>query len=331
MVRGSRSDRAAFGVGLERRAVSRLSVASLAVDDNNTVSWRLASRLNPRTLRLVGNSMDASLPDFEDPPVTEVALAVQFEPLSALRTPQIGLIWNKFREQFPRIEEHAPLGRMVERFGVVGPPKPEIRLEMTRKPPVPRCWFLNESGTELIQVQQDRFAHNWRKVGEGDEYPRYEHVRACFRNELVKFGDFVRQEKLGDLEPDHCEVTYVNHIVSGRGWDNHGQIGEVLTVLAPEYSEPFLPDAEEFRLRAAYVVPGSDGTPLGRLHVSVDPAYRRSDARPMFVLNLVARARPEGQDLDSVLRVLDIGREWIVRGFAAITTGQMHKIWGRKR
>ncbi|GAH85222.1 unnamed protein product, partial [marine sediment metagenome] len=35
--------------------------------------------------------MDKPLPDFEHPPVVEVALAVQFEELSTLRTPQIGL------------------------------------------------------------------------------------------------------------------------------------------------------------------------------------------------------------------------------------------------
>lgn len=275
--------------------------------------------------------MDASLPDFEHPPVTEVALAVQFEPLSALRTPQIGLLWNEFRKEFPRIEEHAPLGRMVERFGIVGQPKPEVRLEMTQTPPVPRCWFLKENDTELIQVQQDRFAHNWRKVGEGDEYPRYEYVREHFRTELERFGDFVRRERVGDLEPDHCELTYVNHIVSGCGWEDHGQVGEILSVLVPKYSEPFLPDAEEFRLWAAYVIPGTDGEPVGRLRVSMDPAFRKNDARPMFVLNLVARARPEGRDIDSIFRVLDIGREWIVKGFAAITTEKMHKLWGRKR
>ena len=276
--------------------------------------------------------MDADLPDFEDPPVTEVALAVQFESLTALRTPQVGLLWNDFRVRFPQIEEHAPLDPIVERFGEVKPPKVGVRLEMMQKPPVPRCWFLNENGTELIQIQQNRFAHNWRKTGQGDDpYPRYEHVRRTFETELGTFGSFLRRENVGELQPNLCEVTYVNHIVAGRGWDKHGQLDEVLALFAPKYSDAFLPDPEEIRLGAAYVIHGEDGQPLGRLRISVEPAYRRSDDQPMFLLNLVARGRPVGEGIDGVLRFLDIGREWVVRSFAAITTPKMHGIWGRKR
>ena len=29
---------------------------------------------------------------------------------------------------------------------------------------------MNPVGTKLIQIQKDRFIHNWRKVGEGDKY-----------------------------------------------------------------------------------------------------------------------------------------------------------------
>ena len=79
-----------------------------------------------------------------------------------------------------------------------------------------------------------------------------------------------------------------------------------------------------------YVIPGADGEPLGRLHIVMEPGYRRDDNRPMFLLDLTARGRPERDGVDGVLRFLEIGREWVVRGFAAVTTAQMHKIWGRR-
>ncbi len=128
-------------------------------------------------------SMDAALPDFADPPVAEVALAVQFEPLANLRIPHLGLLWSDFRDRFPKIEEHPQLGPMMEHFGTKGASTTGVRFEMMTKPPIPRCWFLNDEGTELVQVQQDRFAHNWRKIGEGNEYPRYNHLRETFKNE----------------------------------------------------------------------------------------------------------------------------------------------------
>ena len=108
--------------------------------------------------------MPRNLPDFANPPLAEVALSVQFEPLEQLRTAQIGLLWGEFRQRFPVTEEHAPLDSVIERFGVSRTSVLEPRLQMLETPPVPRVWFLNEAGTELIQVQQERFIHNWRRL-----------------------------------------------------------------------------------------------------------------------------------------------------------------------
>ena len=274
--------------------------------------------------------MPSSLPDFADPPIVEVALSVQYEPLTALHIPAMGLLWSEFRDGFPNVEEHAPLEPVIERFGVKGPKRVGVRVEMMAKPPVPRCWFLNEAGTELIQVQRDRFVHNWRKVGEGEDYPRFEHVQHRFKDELAIFESFVRREKLGKLVPTQCEVTYVNHIVAGRGWERHGQLDEVLALFVPKNDGAFLPEPEDARMGVRYVIPGADDQPLGRLHVTMDPVYRREDDQPMLLMNLTARGRPDGEGLDGVLRFLNVGREWVVRAFAAVTTPQMHKIWGRR-
>lgn len=274
------------------------------------------------------NSVRPPLPDFAAPPVTEVALSVQFDPLASLRTPQLGLLWKDFRDRFPKTEEHPPLPPVIEKFGVLGSPKVDVRFEMTL--PVPRCWFLNAAGTELIQVQQDRFVHNWRKVGQGDEYPRYEHIRETFKTELDAFRQFLAREQLGELAPNQCEVTYVNHIISGKGWEKHGQVGEVVTVWTSRYSDTFLSEPQDVRFLVRYVIPDSAGNPLGRLLISVEPAYRTDDDKPILVLQLTARGRPDGEGIDGVFRFLNTGREWVVRGFASITSPRMHEIWERR-
>ena len=275
--------------------------------------------------------MDKSLPDFEHPPVVEVALAVQFEGLSALRTPQLGLLWERFRDRFPRVEEHPPLEPVFERFGVRGVPRGSIQVEMLRKPPVPRCWFLNESGTKLIQVQQDRFMHNWRKGVGSEPYPRYEHVRETFAKELEVFQQFLRDESLGELLPNQSEVTYVNHIVSGDGWSHHGELAKVLTLCGDSYTEEFLPEPEEIQVSGSFVIPSEKGEPAGRLRFSIEPVYRREDDWALFLLKLVARGQPPAATIEGALEFLDIGREWIVRGFASLTTSTMQSAWGRKR
>lgn len=271
------------------------------------------------------------LPEFDNPPVVEVALSVQFETLANLRTPQLGLLWQEFRDRFPVTEEHPPLDTVLERFGVPPTPKGVARFQMLTAPPVPRCWFLNKEGTELVQVQQDRFVHNWRKAGDKDAYPRYDHVRTTFESELRRFGEFLLGQQAGELNPNQCEITYVNHITSGEGWKHHGQLGDVLTLFAPRYTDEFRPVPEDGRLSVRYVIPNDAGEPVGRLHVAVEPVYRSADDVPMFALTLTARGRPLGDGVPGVLGFLDVGREWIVRTFASITTPKMHTIWRRKQ
>lgn len=271
------------------------------------------------------------LPEFDNPPVVEVALSVQFETLTNLRTPQLGLLWQEFRDRFPTTEDHPPLDSVIERFGVPPTTKGVARFQMLSAPPVPRCWFLNKEGTELVQVQQDRFAHNWRKVGDKDTYPRYDHVRTTFENEVRRFGEFLSHQEVGTFIPNQCEITYVNHITSGDGWKTHGELGAVLTLFTPQYTDSFRPDPEDGRLSVRYTIPSDSGEPVGRLHVAVEPVYRSADDTPMFALTLTARGRPLGDGLPGVLAFLDLGREWIVRMFASITTPVMHKTWRRKQ
>lgn len=270
------------------------------------------------------------LPEFDRPPVVEVALSVQFDPIADLRTPQIGVLWQEFRDRFPKTEEHPPLETALERFGVSPSPKGVARFQLLSTPPAPRCWFLNELGTELVQLQSDRFIHNWRKVGDDDTYPRYDRVRATFEGELKRFSESLVRQELGELHPNQCEVTYVNHIVSGEGWHTHGQLGDVITLFNLKYTDAFHPQPEGCRLAAKYVIPNSGGEPVGRLHVSIEPVYRDTDDVPMFALTLTARGRPLSDAVNGVLEFLDLGREWIVRTFASITTPRMHALWRRK-
>jgi uncharacterized protein (TIGR04255 family) len=277
------------------------------------------------------DSMSASrapLPDFTAPPVVEVVLGVQFDPLTALRAAHVGLLWEEFRPRFPRVEDKPPLTPAPELFGI-SPGHIDVQFELVDAPPLPRSWFLNSEGTELIQFQQDRLVHNWRKVGDAD-YPRYWSVRDSFRQEVETLRAFLEREKLGPFLPSQCEVTYVNHLLAGSGWDEPGQLERVFTLWAPRYSDDFLPEAEQVRVGAQYVISDDAGEPLGRLHVSIVPARRTEDNQSLLQLTLSARGRPDGDGLDGVFRFLDRGHEWAVRGFASVTPHEMHKIWGRR-
>jgi len=205
----------------------------------------------------------------------------------------------------------------------------KVQWEVFDTPPLSRYWFLNDSGDQLIQLQHDRFLHNWRKRGPEDSYPRYESIRESFERELEQFKSFLAKEGLPQPEPNQCEVMYVNHIVPGEVWQRHGQLDRVLTVISRKFTDGFLEEPEDSRLKTRFLMRDDEGTPLGRLYVSAKAGFQVSSGQPIIVLELAARGQPHGEGVEGVIPFLDMAREWIVRGFASITTPEMHEIWGR--
>lgn len=268
-----------------------------------------------------------NLPDFRKPPVAETVLSLQFEPLTGLTAAHVGLLWGRFRHRLPIVEEQPPLQPVFERFGPPSPPRIEVTVE--QKPPVPRLWFLNEAGTELIQVQSDRFIHNWRKRQDLQPYPRYEPIRKDFRDEVETLGQFLKDEGLASVTVTQCEVTYINHIEPLGVWERHGQLETIVRGWSGLPTEGFLPEAEKGMVHLSFVIPSQDGKPIGRLHAAVQPAWKKSDNSPILTLNLTARGMPIGEGIEGAFAFFDLGREWIVRGFAELTTPEMHRVWER--
>jgi uncharacterized protein (TIGR04255 family) len=267
------------------------------------------------------------LADFENPPVVETVLSVQFERLSAMRAVHFGLFWRKIRQdRFPKSEERPALEPVVELFSDPKPRDVRMRFEAQNTLALPRLWLLNAAGTEMIQLQNDRFIKNWRKVAEKDIYPHYEPViRPAFAQDFQEFQSFAAEEKLSEIKVNQCEVTYVNHIVSGEGWEKLDEIDRIFTFWKqpPTERPPGLPS--DLRFRARFPIQGDNGHPIGRLHVEVQPALHTSDNRPMYVMNLTARGQ-QGTGLD----FFDVGRQWIVKSFENLTTARMHAVWRKK-
>jgi uncharacterized protein (TIGR04255 family) len=271
-------------------------------------------------------SMERPLPDFDDPPVIETYLGVEFLPLGKWAVPHFGLYWNEIRGEYPRFELQPPLASQIETFGKETRQPQMVTLELLAQPPT-RCWFIDKSGSRLIQVQNDRFIHNWRKMGPTDTYPHYENIRPVFEREWNRFCDFLKANEIGSPEVRQCEVSYINHLDQGQGWQKFADLQEVVPSWSGVFSEGFLPAPEAIDVTTRFLLPNNQG----RLHIHVQPAIRHADAKEVLQLTLTARGRPASADFADVLKWLDLGREWIVRGFADITTTKMHKLWKRRK
>src|SRR5687767_405479 len=213
--------------------------------------------------------LPGKLPRFTKPPVIEVALSLQFEPLAGFRSVHYGLLAEQWLDHYPSTEDQpalAPLAPEVD--GEFSTPRVEVQL--TTAAPLPRCWFVSVDQTRLVQVQPDRFAFNWRRLRDDDEYPHFDTLRPQFDHEFGLFERFVQQHKLGELRAVACEVTYVNAILAGDGWDHHGQLDRVLT-LARDAADS-LGEAEDVRLQARYVIRTDSDAFLGRVILDAQPA-----------------------------------------------------------
>jgi uncharacterized protein (TIGR04255 family) len=274
------------------------------------------------------------LPDFDRPPVVEVVLSVQFSELRAYRTQHAGLLWDKtFRETFKNVSEHPPLDAAFETFGASAPGKIKFELLQVPGPDVPRLWFVSDDDSELIQFQANRFTHNWRDAEKGPDYPRYEVLKDRFLEELQSVSEFLAEENIGQIEPNQCEVTYVNLISFEDGTDLHTQPDLAIHPLGhirdPETEKgAWLPELEDAQYSARYILRQEGGEPAGRLVVSLAPLFAEENKK-VLRLQLTARGAPLEPNIKGVSAFFDIGREAIVRGFTALTTPQMHKHWGR--
>jgi uncharacterized protein (TIGR04255 family) len=267
-----------------------------------------------------------NLPDYDAPPVIETLLGVEFVALEKWGVPHFGLFWHNIQSHYPRYEVNPPLISEVERPRLEFRQAPVPRVEILSKPEV-RCWFLNEANTELIQVQSDRFVHNWRKVVGTEPYPHYEdHIRPTFERDWQEFCAFLASERLGPPDVRQCEVTYVNHIDRGKGWETMDDLSKLFPCWAGALSGSFLPPPESALLNVSYLMPED----RGRLRIALVHAFRSSDATETLQLTLTARGKPQSSATPDIIEWLDLGREWVVRGFTDFTSKRMHQIWRRK-
>lgn len=263
--------------------------------------------------------------------MVEVVLSAQFASLERLTAPHMGLLWQTFRSEFPIAEQQSPVEHITETFNTAKPLKPSINFQVLAAPPTPRCFFRNEDRTQILQVQSDRFTHNWTKTCDQDRYPRYEVIRQRFQTELTAFANFIKLENLGQLFFEQCEVTYVNYIESGPGWKDMKNLNQVLTLWTGVNQSKYLGEPEDISFSQKHLIKDdATGDPVGRLHIDLESGYSPFDLSARALrLTLTSRLRPTTPDIEGVLNRIDLGRYWIVQSFSDLCTEEMKKLWGQ--
>ena len=253
-----------------------------------------------------------TLPDYDHPPVVEVAISAFFQPISKLTTVRVGEFWVANRNDYPKTEDYPPIMENVS-------------LEFITVPPLRRVFMITSDDRYVLQLQQDAFIHNWRKIKDEDEYPHFEAALEKFKRKFAQFRDFVAKNDLGPISGTRYEVTYVNHLPGGNITEAMSKYIGILR-LQPASERKLLQTPKALNADLWFDFREDQGT----LQVSFKQGSRTSDKKEVIQVELTARgaAKADYSNMDSWL---ELAHGWIVNGFTEITTVAAHNQWGRKQ
>jgi uncharacterized protein (TIGR04255 family) len=271
------------------------------------------------------------LPEYDDPPVVETVLSAQFARLSSFTAvhaawflkSQLDASWTKTQEvpRLPDVFERFGSARiwLQNEFRLIQAGSQSSRLQITRN-----------DDERMLQLQDSRFIQNWRKEKGGAGYPSYRKLLPEFKDHLSRFEAFASAEKLGSLQVNQWEITYVNLLPRGGLWNSPQDLPKIF----PWFGMPITGLAAVKELDAF----GSGewsfelADQAGRLYVSMAQVRIGSpvEAHETINLQLTARGPTQPDRGIDLFRGLDIGHDAIVRAFTAMTSGHAHKIWRRR-
>lgn len=256
---------------------------------------------------------ESGLPEYDSPPVVEVALTVQFEDSFDMDEATVDALAKAWPEY--ELERRAVLP-------VIGlEPSPTDRPDDGAE--LERLWLSAKDGQQVVQIQHDRLAVNWKRDSLDETYPRFTWLRDFFLDAWHRFN----QVSSIELCPDICQVLYVNHIGAESGWHGVGDTSEILTSWRGDTSDEFLPEPEIAATYLHYHIPD----PGQWLDIEAGPIRPAEDEDRVLAIYVASRGWTDSPDLDGALAVLDLAHEWIVRGFTSVTTTAAHQRWGRTR
>jgi len=234
------------------------------------------------------------------------------------------LYWSKIKDKYPTANVVPPLEFKIEEFGKEAKIQQWFEFKLNQAPDV-RYLYVAEDNSTLVQLQNNKFLRNWRRISPDKEYPSYRVTKPAFVAAWQQFCEFLDEQKLPKPQVLQCEVTYVNQIDASSGWNAFTDLIDGMADLPASESSGFFPDPESGGLNVQYLMPEN----RGRLYASLQHLIK-IDTREVLQISLTARGKPLSSDLADVMQWFDLGHEWVVRGFDEITSSKMKEVWKRR-
>ncbi len=261
-----------------------------------------------------------SLPEFENPPIVETVIGVQFEPIEGFTAAHAGLFWGQFlRENWNSATEAPMLPTATTQYGALHFTQPSLQLVKTMHN---RVQITNVKNDRMIQIQNSRLILNWRKTDE--PYARFPNLLSEFNLHLSAFNEFLRGRGLSEVKPNAWELTYVNHIDRGDLWSTVSDWGNIFPGLLNPWPNDRATSIESYSSQWIVAFPAN----LGRLQVVLQHIRKGDDVGSEAVdLRLIATGVVNAQS--GLQTGLHLGRTSIVEHFTSMTSKAAHDHWQR--
>jgi uncharacterized protein (TIGR04255 family) len=256
------------------------------------------------------------LPDFRKPPVVETSLGFYFPPLSGWSFVHVGALWQEFKDKYPKAEYRPPINVPGDAQKLIA----EIFADVGKIPF--RTCLVDKSNTQLVQLQNSCFFHNWRKTADTPQYQHYGTVKPFFQNDWETFCRFLVKNSLQVPDVSRCEVTYFNHLVRGEDWQDMSEFSTMFPSCRVTEAEGMLSKIETANISVSYELGD------GKFGVSVSPGVRQTDGKEVIVLTITGSSTPKGST-DDLFQHLDLCHRNAVLGFARFTSEDLKKKWER--
>lgn len=272
--------------------------------------------------------MPTNLPSFQSPPLREMVLSTQFDPIDGFSSGHQGLFWAQIQADYPNAQDAALIDPVPERFTAGIEKRPHRGIQIRPAPTGTRLQLIDSSQSRMIQIQDNRLVFNWRKIGNA-EYPRWAVILDEYTRIFKEFEKFLSRHGFTELRVNQWEVTYLNHLIKGAEWNSPNDWNEIVPGLVGNTGvSGDLMQTESLAHRYKFLSTKAQA----RLHVELVHGFVQDDAEndnEALILKFVARGPAEPSVTPSLADGFNHGHEMIVTAFDALTSAKAHKFWGK--
>jgi uncharacterized protein (TIGR04255 family) len=178
-------------------------------------------------------------------------------------------------------------------------------------------------GKHSIQIQGNRLIFNWVKSTKDAVYPRYESVYRAFRSHWDMFARFASQTVASEIHPISYELTYVNELRK-NSTSMLASVEEAVHVFRwTDIKRETIGEPSNLNFALNFDLPNGVGTGI----VGVNPAKKAGSDGEEVLLFILKCVGPASGNPDEWF---GMAHNWIVRGFAELTSQQAQNEWKRE-